>query len=118
MRQFPEGEKQAVQEQFRRISVDEARLLIEADQAQVIDVREPSEFSTGHIPGARLLPLQTLLRQPRAYLTSDKLVFVCAVGQRSAVACEMAVALGFVQVYNVEGGMKAWTARGFAVDKG
>ncbi len=108
---------QEEREAFHRINVDAARQLIDSGQVQLIDVREPGEYKTGHIPGARLVPLNTLLRQPREFLTRDNLVFVCAVGERSAVACEMAVALGLSNVYNVQGGTKDWIARGYPVEK-
>ncbi len=117
MRVFPGDEEQSAREPFRRLSVDEAKELIDADRVCVIDVREPAEYKGGHIAGARLVPLQQLLRQPQEHLASDNLIFVCAVGERSAVACEMAAALGFGHVYNMEGGMKAWVARGYAVEK-
>ena len=109
--------EQEEREAFRRINVDEAKKLIDGGQVQLIDVREPWEYKVGHISGARLVPLNTLLRQPREFLTADNLVFVCAVGERSAVACEMAVALGFSSVYNVQGGTKDWIARGYPIEK-
>jgi rhodanese-related sulfurtransferase len=115
-RQQPATEEEE-RETFRWISIDEAKQLMESGQAQIIDVREPWEYKAGHIPGARLVPLNSLLRQPRQFLTGDNIVFVCAVGQRSAVACEMAAALGFSHIYNIRCGMQRWIARGYPTGK-
>jgi rhodanese-related sulfurtransferase len=50
-------------------------------------------------------------------LSPDKeLVFICAVGSRSALACEFAAAMGFKELYNVEGGTDAWIKAGYAVE--
>ena len=104
-------------EPFRQIGPDEAKKLIDDGQVQIIDVREPWEYSAGHVPGARLVPLNTFLRQPAQFATSDNLLFVCASGERSSVACEMAAALGRKQGYNLSGGTGAWVRKGFAVEK-
>lgn len=104
-------------EPFRQIGPDEAKKLIDGGQVQIIDVREPWEYNSGHVPGARLVPLNTFLRQPAQFATGDDLLFVCASGERSSVACEMAAALGRKHVYNLSGGTGAWVRKGFAVEK-
>ena len=45
------------------------------------------------------------------------LIFVCAVGQRSALACEMAAAAGLTRLYNLEGGTDAWIKSGMPAEK-
>jgi len=95
-----------------------ARQMIATGQYDVVDVREPGEWRQGHIPQSRLVPLQTLLRAPRQHLCRDRILFVCAVGQRSAVACEMAAAIGYTEIYNLEGGIKEWSARGLPMVTG
>ncbi len=102
-------------EPFVRVDAEEARKLIEAG-AELIDVRQPDEYADGHIPGARLVPLGDFLAQPRDYVKHDNVVFVCAVGARSAVACEMAAAIGFTQVYNLEGGTNGWASEGRPIE--
>ena len=94
-------------EPFARIDVARAKELI-ADGAAVIDVREPDEWNKGHIPVAKLAPLQQFMTEPQNFIERDNIVFVCAVGQRSAIACEMAAALGLEKLYNLEGGTIAW----------
>lgn len=90
-----------------------ATLLAEGGPGEVelIDVREPAEFAQAHVPGARLVPLNTV---PAALddLPRDRRVYVvCAVGARSAAAVDYLVAAG-VDAVNVAGGTRAWLASG------
>jgi rhodanese-related sulfurtransferase len=101
---------------FAWITIDDAKTLVESGQARVIDVREPWEYRSGHIPGARNVPLNTFLRQAREFAGADDLVFVCAVGERSSVACEMAAAVGARNVRNVRGGTDGWRAKGYRLE--
>ncbi len=98
-------------EPFTRIDVNEAKEMI-AKGAAVIDVREPHEYNAGHVPDAALIPVATVYAR-REELPLDKdVIFVCAVGQRSALACEMAAAAGLKRLYNLEGGTDAWVKSG------
>jgi rhodanese-related sulfurtransferase len=103
-------------EPFERVDVDRTRALLDSG-ALLLDVREPDEYAAGHIPGARLVPLGSLLASPRSYLDRDGVVFVCAVGARSALACEMAAAVGLTRVFNLEGGTVAWAQRGLPLER-
>jgi len=104
-------------EPFKRIGVDEAKKLVDSG-TPVIDVREPHEFVTGHIPGAKLVPLNSFLRSPKQHLPAGgPVMLVCAVGQRSAVAAEMAAAAGASEVYNIEGGTTGWIAKGYPSER-
>jgi rhodanese-related sulfurtransferase len=100
-----------MQEPFKRVSVAQAKELI-ASGVQVVDVRTPAEYAQGHIPEAKLVPLDSILARPRDRLEGDNILFVCQVGQRSALAAEMAAAVGFTQLYNLEGGTDAWVREG------
>jgi rhodanese-related sulfurtransferase len=115
--QEPVQEKE--REPFRWVSTEEARKMLESGQVQLIDVRESWEYKSGHIPGARLVPLNTFLRQPKQFVPGDsaRLMFVCAVGERSAVACEMAAAVGCKEVYNISGGTSGWMAKGYPIEQ-
>ena len=105
------------QEPFARIDVKEAQEMLSHNDAVVIDVREPHEYSAGHVPNARLIPVATVYAR-RDELARDKdVIFVCAVGQRSALACEMAAASGLTRLYNLEGGTDAWIKAGLPVEK-
>ena len=87
--------------------------------AVVLDVRTRDEFAEGHIPGAVLIDFKSAdFKQKVGQLDHEKLYLVhCAAGGRSAKAAELMGTLGFDRVFNLEGGMKAWTAAGKPVEK-
>ena len=113
---------QQPQEPFKRIGVDEAKQLIDEGKVRVVDVRNLDEWQSGHIPQATFMPLPQIL--PSGQSTDPNLpgdreqaqLFVCASGQRSAVACEVAHLLGYKELYNLEGGTIAWMRSGNPVD--
>jgi len=89
-------------------------------EVQVVDVREPDEFngSLGHIPGARLLPLGSLLQKTDVLERERPIVAVCRSGARSAQASVMLGGAGFDKVANLSGGMLRWRTQRFAVEGG
>lgn len=89
-------------------------------EVQVLDVREPAEFSgsLGHIPGATLLPLGNLLETSGELSRQKPIVTVCRSGARSAQASIMLGKAGFDKVANLAGGMLRWRAERFAVEGG
>jgi rhodanese-related sulfurtransferase len=103
-------------EPFTRISVEEAKEMIDNGDVQVVDSREPHEHAEGHVPGSLNIPhMATLPRN--AELARDKpILFICKSGQRSAVAAEFASSVGLTELYNVEGGHDAWRAAGYEMD--
>ncbi len=103
-------------EPFSRIEVKEARAML-GDGAAIVDVREPHEYETGHVPGATLIPVNSVYARREELPKEKDVIFVCAVGQRSALACEMAAAAGLTRLFNLEGGTDGWIAAGEAVDK-
>jgi rhodanese-related sulfurtransferase len=103
-------------EPFTRIDVSEAKDMLD-NGAVIIDVREPFEYTAGHVPNAGHIPVNTVYAR-REELPKDKdLIFVCAVGQRSALAAEMAAAAGLTRLFNLEGGTEAWVKAGEPVEK-
>lgn len=103
---------------FREVDLDEVRALIESGEYDLVDVREGWERERGHIPGSRHVVLSDILARPGEQTFRDKTIFVCNVGERSAVASEMAVALGVQDVVNFRGGTKAWREAGLPIEKG
>lgn len=102
-------------EPFQRIGIAEAKSLIDEGKVRIVDVRNPDEWQAGHIPDAALVPLPQIISDPEKSLTGDRdqpTLFVCGVGERSAVACEVAAMLGFQDVYNLQGGTIAWAKEG------
>ena len=90
----------------------DAAALLDAGNVEVIDVRDPDEWASGHLPGARNVPLGALKTDPERYIPKDRVLFVCARGQRSLTAAEIALQLGRTDVYSLEGGTSAWEKNG------
>jgi sulfate permease, SulP family len=84
----------------------------------IIDVREPREFTRGHVPEAQLVPLAEILRQEVMLPKDTALVLACRSGRRSRRAARALQQQGFSNVSILEGGMVAWEAAGLleAVD--
>ncbi len=101
-------------------SHDLNQLLGSPTPPRVLDVRTPGEFETAHIAGAYNVPLD-LLREHRdeiiAHLDQD-VVLVCRSGQRAAQAEETLRHAGLSNVHILDGGITAWQAKGFAVNRG
>src|SRR5437660_11094695 len=105
---------------YTTIGTDDAKHMIEAG-AHVIDVRQPDEWNRGHIPEAELLPLDGIYSFGKAlkemHLPEDEeVIFTCEVGQRSAVACEIALVTGLKKVYNLANGMNGWVGGRYPVE--
>lgn len=101
------------------LNTAQATLLINRQDAQIIDVREASEYAAGHLPESRNVPLGQL--EGRGDLDKLKelpLLLVCQTGTRSATACTRLEKLGFTKVHNLDGGINAWTADGLPLKKG
>ncbi|WP_200828295.1 rhodanese-like domain-containing protein [Mycobacterium sp. 3519A] len=95
-------------------------LLNSAARPRVIDVRTPGEFDTVHLAGAYNVPLD-LLREHRDEILShldQDVVLVCRTGQRATQAEETLRRAGLTNVHVLDGGITAWEAKGFAVNRG
>lgn len=90
----------------------QANELLSQGGVEIVDVREPHEWSGGHIKGARLLPLEQLRANPKAALPRDGVLFVCAAGTRSQTAARIAASVGLTKVYNLTGGVRGWVRAG------
>ena len=99
-------------------SVDMNKLNIELsgpEQARVLDVRQDSEWSAGHIPGAVQVPIQNVLaKAPELSLQPGRTYVHCASGYRSAIAASILEASG-VEVVHVDGGFQDWAQNGYPV---
>jgi hydroxyacylglutathione hydrolase len=100
---------------FRDLKIDDVRRLID-EGYEIVDVREDWEWNKGHLPGAQHVVLSKILANPTGQKFNDRTIFVCAVGERSAVAAEMAVALGVKDVVSFRGGTNAWKAAGLPLE--
>jgi rhodanese-related sulfurtransferase/transcriptional regulator with XRE-family HTH domain len=93
----------------------ELEALIAERKVDVIDVRSSAEYATGHVPGARLVPLEQLRADPDKNLPRDEIVFVCKSGQRSLTAAKLAEQK-WPHVYSLSGGTNAWIKSGLPVE--
>jgi len=87
---------------------------------QLVDVREPEEFTgpLGHIQDAQLIPLGSLAARAGELARDRPIVAVCRAGSRSAQATVILREAGFNDVANLTGGMLRWRAEGHAVEGG
>lgn len=92
----------------------EATLMINREDAIVLDVREPAEWSKGHIPNARHIPLGQIEKR-LAELNKFKakpIIVSCATGSRAGSVCSTLRKAGFEKVFNLAGGLPAWEQAG------
>lgn len=97
-----------------QITPQAATLLMNRENALVLDVRDAAEWATGHIPEARHIVLDQLdkhLSEIEKY-KSRPLIVSCQSGVRSNTACGKLKKHGFAQVYNLAGGVAAWREAG------
>ena len=104
----------------KQVNPVEATLLINREDANIVDVREADEYAKGHLPDARNIPLAKLAeRAGELEKFKDKPVIVCcASGMRSGKACGELGKLGFSKAVSLAGGIDAWLAAGYPVKKG
>jgi rhodanese-related sulfurtransferase len=91
----------------REVSPEEVQAAIErGDAICLVDVRQPWEYESHHIAGAKLLPLGELARGFAAALDpGDSVICICEHGVRSRHAADFLAAQGFPNVANMTGGM-------------
>ena len=102
------------------VSPTEAVQLINREKAVVVDVCSPEEFATGHVTGAKSVPLGELEAKLGGVVKNKSVpvVMVCASGMRSRRAVAVAKKLGYEKVYTLTGGMGAWRGANLPVQKG
>ncbi len=97
--------------------IDVTALAALGDDAVVLDVREPDEYTGGHVPGAVLIPLGEVVERFDEVPQGDPLYVICHSGGRSARAAAWLEQQG-VEAVNVAGGTSAWIAAGQPVVTG
>ena len=107
----------------KQISAKEAASLIEKNKNNadfvILDVRTPEEFSKGHIENAINIDVKSAsFREDAGKLDPGKTYVIhCRSGRRSAVAGAQLEELGFINVYDIQGGIVAWEEEGYPVTK-
>jgi rhodanese-related sulfurtransferase len=101
------------------VNTTQATQLINREDALVVDVREPNEFASGHVLGAKNVPLAKL-DASGADLAKKKerpVIVYCDGGDRSAKALSALKRQGYTRVANLSGGLAAWQQAGLPVEK-
>lgn len=83
----------------------------------IVDVREPEEFRTGHVPGSRNIPLGTVTEHANELKKYERVFVHCQRGRRSVTASDALMAAGLTNIVCVAGtGMADWIAAGYPVE--
>jgi rhodanese-related sulfurtransferase len=98
----------------------EATLLINREDAHILDVREADEFAAGHLPEAQNIPTSKLAERigELEKFKGKPIIVCCASGMRSNKACGELKKQGFEKLHNLAGGVDAWVGAGYPVKKG
>jgi len=81
----------------------------------ILDVRNQSEYDSGHIRNAKLIPVFELEGRLGELNKSDEILVYCKLGGRSSTASQILVDNDFLYVYNMLGGVTAWMDEGYQV---
>ncbi len=84
----------------------------------VLDVRQPHEWMAGHIDGARHITGAQIQERADELSPERPVAVVCSSGYRSSVVASVLARRGYPRIFNVLGGMMAWTRAGFPTVKG
>lgn len=109
----------AVKPAAKLVEPTEAKKLIDGKKVVILDVRSPAEYANGHLHGSTNIDI----RDPQFQARIDKLdknqtyLVHCAVGMRSARACEAMDKLEFKNLYDLKGGLTAWEKAGLPLEK-
>jgi rhodanese-related sulfurtransferase len=97
----------------------EATRLMNQPGALVLDVREDAEYAAGHLPRARHIPLGQLAKRidEIAKFKEKPVIVTCRSGARSGSACRALRNAGFTQVFNLKGGVGAWSQANLPVER-
>ena len=96
---------------YKQITQEEAKEMMKKDDGHIIiDVRRQDEYDEGHIPGAVLIPNESITdKQPEALPKLDQIILVyCRSGRRSKEASQKLADIGYTNVYEF-GGINTWT---------
>jgi len=97
---------------IKQVSHQQATLLLNRENAVLVDVRSNDEFKKGHIVNARHLALSQIKNNELASLEKEKdspIIVVCNTGMTSSQACQMLHKAGFSNIHNLQGGISKWS---------
>lgn len=104
----------------REVKVEDARRKVENGKAQLIDVREDTEWAAGHARGAQHLGKGVIERdiEKRVPDKGAELILYCGGGFRSALSADVLQKMGYTNVASMAGGWRAWQEAGAPVETG
>jgi phage shock protein E len=83
----------------------------------MLDVREPNEYQAGHIPGIKLLPVGEVANRLSEIPKDKPVIVTCHSGNRSGQVAKYLRDQGYTNIHNMQGGIVAWEAAGYPVEK-
>ncbi len=91
------------------ITPSKGKEMMDSQDVIIVDVREQSEYDEGHIKNAKLIPVGTIAQQSASLLTDKnaKIIVYCKSGNRSKMAAEILVKLGYTNIFEM-GGINSW----------
>ena len=94
---------------YKKITPNEAKVMMEESKVTLVDVRTEAEYKKGHIPGAILVPNETIGNTMPEQLPDKKatIMVYCRSGARSKQASDKLIKLGYEKVYDL-GGIIDW----------
>lgn len=105
---------------IKELTTHDATMLINKEDAVVVDIRPQAEFNKGHILSAKSLKQEQITKGDFSKVEKDKnkpIIVVCAMGMNSRRVAMQMIKAGFSQVHSLKGGMGSWTNAGLPVKK-
>jgi hydroxyacylglutathione hydrolase len=102
---------------LNQMSVQELNNALPPRDLQVVDVRSPDEWQSGHVPGATYIFLPELEKKAKRLDRKKPVVVYCDSGYRASLAASILKRDGFSDVHNIPGSWKAWQAAKYAIEK-
>ena len=99
------------------VTVQELAAALEDGLVPIVDVRQPEEYQTVHVPGAKLIPMADVVARLGEIPTEGPVYVICQTGPRSQRAADFYRSRG-IEAYNVAGGTKAWMEAGLGTATG
>ena len=110
----------AVRVNIPECTIDDVQKRIAAKENFLLfDVREESEFASGHLPGARSLGKGIIERDIEVVVPDNdqEIVLYCGGGFRSILAADNLQKMGYTHVVSMDGGFRSWKEAGFPIEK-
>ncbi len=108
----------AVASAAQTVTYEEVSAGLEKGSIVLVDIREPSEYVAGHVPGAVNLPLSSLTPAALPKPADKTVVIMCRSGNRSGKLASMLPSVGRSDIVDYSGSMIDWTRRGGTIVQG